>query len=74
VRAGLAKESKNLVLVGHLPYLSRLVARLLGLPADKQVVRFQMGGVLDRDTKPAVSETIKELIPHAHRRPHLRHP
>src|SRR3989442_2584716 len=74
VRAGLAKESKNLVLVGHLPYLSRLVARLLGLPADKQVVRFQMGGVLDRDTKPAVSETIKDLIPHAHRRPHLRHP
>jgi len=34
------------MLVGHLPYLSRLVARLLGLPADKQVVRFQMGGVV----------------------------
>ncbi len=34
------------MLVGHLPYLSRLVARLLGLPADKQVVRFEMGGVV----------------------------
>ena len=47
----LVKESKNLRLVGHLPYLSRLVARLLGLAAEKQVVRFQMGGVvrLERD-------------------------
>jgi phosphohistidine phosphatase len=46
MRVRLAKESKNLMLVGHMPYLSRLVARLLGLPADKQVVRFQMGGVM----------------------------
>ncbi len=46
MRVRLAKESKNLMLVGHMPYLSRLVARLLGLPADKQVVRFQMGGVV----------------------------
>lgn len=47
----LEKESKNVLLVGHLPYLSRLVARLLGLQADRAVVRFQMGGVvrLDRD-------------------------
>src|SRR5437879_4094570 len=44
MRARLAKESKNLI--GHLPYLSRLVARLRALPADKQVVRFQMGGVV----------------------------
>src|SRR5713101_4919030 len=49
MRARLAKESKNLMLVGHLPYLSRLVARLLGLPADKQVVRFQMGGTVRLD-------------------------
>src|SRR2546425_809987 len=34
MRARLAKESKNLMLVGHLPYLSRLLARLLGQPAD----------------------------------------
>lgn len=51
MRARLTKESKNLMLVGHLPYLSRLVARLLGLPAEKQVVQFEMGGVvrLDRE-------------------------
>lgn len=51
LRARLETESQNLMLVGHLPYLSRLVARLVGLPADRQVVRFQMGGVvrLDRD-------------------------
>lgn len=51
MRVRLVKESKNLMLVGHLPYLSRLVARLLGLPADQTVLQFQMGGVvrIDRD-------------------------
>ncbi len=47
--ARLAKESGNLMLVGHLPYLSRLVARLLGLLADWQVVRFEMGGTVRLD-------------------------
>lgn len=42
-------ESKNLMLVGHLPYLSRLVARLLEVEVDRQVVQFQMGGVLRID-------------------------
>ncbi len=46
MRARLEKESKNLMLVGHLPYLGRLVARLLGLPTDRTVVQFQMGGVV----------------------------
>jgi phosphohistidine phosphatase len=51
MRLRLEKESKNLMLVGHLPYLSRLAARLLGLGADRTVVRFQMGGVarMERD-------------------------
>ncbi len=51
LRTRLQGEAKNLMLVGHLPYLSRLVARLLGLDANKVVVQFQMGGVvrLDRD-------------------------
>ena len=51
LRARLETESQNVMLVGHLPHLSRLVARLVGLPANRQVVRFQMGGVvrLDRD-------------------------
>jgi len=58
-RIRLQKESKNVMLVGHLPYLSRLLARLLGLGADRTVVRFQMGGVLrmerDDDAPWAVS-------------------
>ena len=46
MRVRLQKESKKVMLVGHLPYLSRLAARLVGLGADRTVVRFQMGGVL----------------------------
>ena len=51
MRVRLQEESKNVMLVGHLPYLSRLAVRLLELGADRTVVRFQMGGVLrmDRD-------------------------
>jgi phosphohistidine phosphatase len=51
VCARLQQESKNLMLVGHLPHLSRLASRLLGLDRNRAVVRFQMAGVvrLDRD-------------------------
>ncbi len=51
VFARLQQESKNLMLVGHLPHLSRLTSRLLGFHLNRAVVRFQMGGVvlLDRD-------------------------
>jgi phosphohistidine phosphatase len=51
MRTRLEKEPKNIMLVGHLPYLSRLAARLLGLPSDCTVVRFRMGGVvrMERD-------------------------
>ena len=51
VCARLQQEPKNLMLVGHLPHLSRLVSRLLGLDRNRAVVRFQMAGVvrLDRD-------------------------
>jgi len=47
----LQQGSKNLMLVGHLPHLSHLVSRLLGLDSNRSIVRFQMGGVvrLDRD-------------------------
>jgi phosphohistidine phosphatase len=43
------------MLVGHLPHLSRLVSRLLGLDADRTVVQFRMGGVtrLERDASGA---------------------
>ncbi len=42
-------ESKDLMLVGHLPHLSRLVASLLGLERERTVVQFQMGGVVCMD-------------------------
>ncbi len=47
--ARLETESKNLMLVGHLPHLSRLAAQLVGLGADRTVVQFQMGGMVRID-------------------------
>jgi phosphohistidine phosphatase len=52
-RVRLTRESKNIMLVGHLPYLSRLVSRLLGLERDQTLVRFQMGGVVKLDREDA---------------------
>ncbi len=51
VRVRLESETKNLMLVGHLPHLARLASRLLGFPEDRAAIQFQMGGVvrLDRD-------------------------
>ena len=51
MRERLQHESKSLMIVGHLPYLSRLVSALLGVQQDRTLVAFQMGGVvhLDRD-------------------------
>ena len=45
----LRTESDNLMLVGHLPYLSRLAAMLLGVRKDRVVVEFRMGGVVRLD-------------------------
>lgn len=49
VRERLQTEANNLMLVGHLPYLSRLVATLLGLEGDRTVVEFRMGGIVRLD-------------------------
>ncbi len=51
MRDRLQVESTDVMLVGHLPYLSRLVARLLRMEEYQNVVEFGMGGVvrLDRD-------------------------
>jgi phosphohistidine phosphatase len=46
VRERLQTEANDLMLVGHLPHLSRLVATLLGVEADRTVVEFRMGGVV----------------------------
>jgi phosphohistidine phosphatase len=42
----LKQEIEPLMIVGHLPYLSKLVSRLLGLPLDHLAVRFRMGGIV----------------------------
>jgi phosphohistidine phosphatase len=51
MRERLQDESESLMMIGHLPYLSRLVSVLLGVQQDRTLVTFQMGGVvhLERD-------------------------
>jgi phosphohistidine phosphatase len=53
MRERMQNESSSLMLVGHLPYLSRLLSLLLGVPQDRMLVAFQMGGVvhLEREEK-----------------------
>ena len=48
----LNQGSATVMLVGHLPHLSRLVSRMIVLKADLTLVQFQMGAVvkLERDT------------------------
>jgi phosphohistidine phosphatase len=50
-RTRLNQETGTVMLVGHLPHLSRFVSCLCSLPADHTLVRFQVGGVvkLERD-------------------------
>ena len=40
------EEEKSLMLVGHLPYLSRLASLLILGDPEKEVVRFTMGGIV----------------------------
>ncbi len=49
MRERLQTEVDNLMLVGHLPYLARLAAMLLGMRKDRIVVEFRMGGVVRLD-------------------------
>ena len=46
VRERLQSEAGDLMIVGHLPYLSRLLSTLLGAQQDRTLVTFQMGGVV----------------------------
>ena len=59
----LQQESKNMILVGHLPHLSRLVSRLLGLDSNRAVVRFQMGGVVRLDRDETGQWTVRWVLP-----------
>ena len=53
MRDRLQTEANNLMLVGHLPYLSRLPAMLLSVRKDHTVLEFRMSGVvrLDRNER-----------------------
>lgn len=42
----LAGQSKDLILVGHQPYMGRLAALLLCDDPEKDIIRFQMGGIV----------------------------
>ena len=49
----LNQEPGTVMLVGHLPHLSRLVSCLCSLPAEHTFVRFQMGGVVKLERDPS---------------------
>lgn len=63
VCARLKQESKNLMLVGHLPFLSHLASRLLGLDKGRSVVRFQMAGVVRLDREEAGRWEVRWVFP-----------
>jgi phosphohistidine phosphatase len=46
MRIGLHSETENVMLVGHLPYLSRLLSSLLLVDENRPLVEFRMGGVV----------------------------
>ena len=50
-KKGLVETSENIMLVGHLPHLSKLASELLVGDENKEVVAFKMGGIvcLERD-------------------------
>src|SRR6516164_5486536 len=46
MRISLHSETENVMLVGHLPYLSRLLSSLLLVDENRPLVEFHMGGVV----------------------------
>ena len=51
----LEQESTNLMIVGHLPHLSRLVETLLmGADGNRDVVQFQNGGMVRLDRREGI--------------------
>jgi phosphohistidine phosphatase len=46
MRMSLYSEPENVMLVGHLPYLSRLLSSLLLFDENRPLVEFRMGGVV----------------------------
>jgi phosphohistidine phosphatase len=53
VAAALATMPQPLMLVGHLPFLSRLASLLLGGDPERPLLRFRMGGIVCLTHEPA---------------------
>lgn len=46
IRGAILNRKKDLMMVGHLPFLSHLANLLLGCPAESQVIGFRQGGIV----------------------------
>jgi len=58
----LANRTEDIILVGHLPHLSKLAALLLCQDADKEVVEFQMGSIVCLGTEKSGSWSIRWMV------------
>lgn len=58
-----ASRPENLMVVGHLPFLSRLAGRLLSQDESLPVVDFQMGGVVRIDRRPDGNWSLRWALP-----------
>lgn len=62
----LNRETRPLMLVGHRPFMNRLVGLLLAGDQDRQLMRFQKGGIvcLERDPKARTWMVCWMVTPH----------
>ena len=58
----LAAKTEDIMLVGHLPHLSKLAALLLCQDAEKEVVEFRMGGIVCLGREESGSWSIRWMI------------
>ncbi len=58
----LAKKTEDIMLVGHLPNLSKMASLLLCQDADKEVVEFQMGGIVCLGTDKSGNWSIRWMV------------
>jgi phosphohistidine phosphatase len=58
----LSTMDEDVMLVGHLPYLSRLVSDLITRDAEKKIVDFATGGFVYLSRNPAGQWAIQEII------------
>lgn len=66
VFAGTIDSTKDVMLVGHLPFMERLAAYLVTGSYEKPVFKFQNSGIVCLDTDPATGSWVIQwtLMPH----------